>query len=573
MKSKILGLFILSPLFLCGVALAESPKGVQKVSAIDTPDMTINSDSEFADFISSVNAGARYDGELIHLTNDVSFEITVKPTSADPWSIFGGVFDGLNHTITITVSMSDACPSLFRNIGSGSLKNAVFKNANLIYTVGQDTSSGQYPAPLATYNNGLIQNVHATVQYNANNTDVGGIVFRNQTVGTIENCSCEGSITAGQKIGGIALDNQGIIRNCTNRATIESSEGNVGGICATNSGTIDGCSSSGTITATTYIGGIVGTNTKIVQNSINRGTINASGKFIGGIVGCNGASSSFPKSKIINCVNYGNVINTSDDSAGICGFMYSNSEISYCSNYGVVSTTSSTSTTAGTGGIVGRINGADSTEGHETIIEYCYNVGDVSANYLAGGLLGLVQSTATPAVQIRGCFTTGDVSAATKNGGTLIGFSNTGKVVVTDSYAVGTPLGVAKAGIGGGTAASTATSLANGVSSNFKAVVKFIREYTCSEERADFLSAYAALSEAETTLLGQVEYYDELTQFSGKTYLQAAEYIANRVVSGESNFNFIFKDNNTSIIAVGIIVVTALALTTSLVFLRKKKER
>lgn len=521
MKTKLLSLFALSPLCLFGVALMGAPKGVQKVSALDTPDMTINSDSEFADFISSVNLGSRYDGELIHLTTDVSYSITVKPTDADPWSIFAGVFDGLNHTITITVNMTGNCPSLFRNLGNGDFTNAVFKNCNLTYSVTNGATTGNvYAAPIATYNNGLIQNVHSTMNYNESDVSyVAGIVEKNQSIGVIENCSVSGSINAKAYIAGITCENLGIIRDCKNNCALS------------------------TVT----------------------------GAYCGGIVAINGTSS-FVKAKVINCINYANINSTGTDLGGIAGFMYSNSEMSYCSNYGNVTSTA-TATGCGYGGIIGRMNGSDSNTGHATKVEYCYNAGNLSTVRNTGGIVGMINSGANPTVQLIGCFTTGDTNVTTQYGGTLIGWSNSNNLSLTDTYTAGAKSGIAVLGIGGGSAKATTSSISDGVSDNFKAVVKFIREYTCSEERDDFLTAYAALSEAESTLLGQVNYYDELTQFSGKTYLAAAEYIANRVVLGGSNFSFLLNDNNGPAIVVGITIVVAISLTTALVFLRKKKER
>ena len=482
----------------------------------DTADVTISTDAEFASFISAVNGGTRYDNELVQLAADVSYEITAKPTTADPWSIFAGTFDGANHTITITVNMTDTCPSLFRNLGNGDFQDAVFKNTNLNYSVTSGiTSEDMFAAPIATYNNGLIQNVHSTMNFDAQDVGyVAGIVEKNQSLGVIEDCSVSGSIKGKTYLGGITCENLGIIRNCVNNCALS----------------------------------------------------NVTGAYVGGITAINGTKG-FVKAKIINCVNNANISSTGTDLGGIAGFQYSNAETSYCSNYGNVTSTS-TASGCGYGGIIARINGADSNADHATKVEYCYNGGNLSTVRNTGGIIGMVNSGATPSVQVSGCFTTGNVNVTTQYGGTLIGWSNSNNLILNDTHAAGAKSGVTTLGIGGGSAKATTTSVADGVSDDFRAIIKAIREYNCVAIPG-FSTLYGGLDDGEKTLLNQINYYDDLNTYAMKTYGQAAEYIIDDQAHG-ARVSLLNLNNNYWAV---IIVISVMVLSTaSMVFVIRRKK-
>lgn len=500
--------------------MAKSINGSKEIKQVkaDTADVTISTDAEFASFISAVNLGTRFDNQLVQLAADVSYEITVKPTAADPYSIFAGTFDGLNHTITITVNLAESMPSLFRNLGNGAFKDAVFKNTNINYSITSCLTTGDvYAAPVATYNNGLIQNVHSTISYDEQDvTYVGGIVEKNQATGIIEDCSVNGSIRAKGYIGGIASENLGIIRNCVNNCALT----------------------------------------------------NVTGAYVGGIVAINGTKG-FVKAKIINCVNNANISSSGVDLGGIAGFQYSNSETSYCDNYGDITSTSTTSKVA-YGGIIGRINGADSNADHATKVEYCYNAGNLNTIRNTGGIIGMVNSDATPAVQVSGCFTTGNVNVSKQFGGTLIGWSNSNNLSLNDTRAAGAKSGVTTLGIGGGSAKDkyTALSIADGVSDDFRAVVKAIREYNCVAIPG-FGTLYGGLADGEKALLNQINYYDVLNTYAMKTYGQAADYIIGDQAHGARVFLLNLNNNYWAV----IIVISLMALSiTSMVFVIRRKK-
>lgn len=497
-----------------GASVASMANSENVIETKATADLVISSDEVFSDFITAVNGGTKYINQLVQLADDVSYEITEKPTADDPWSIFAGEFDGLGHTITITVNMTDATPSLFRNLAN----TAEFKNVNINYSVISSMESGDILAsPIAAFNNGLVQDVHTTIAFNVPGVSlVGGIVEKNQSTGIIRDCSASGSIKGKSKVAGIAAENLGQIINCENNCTIES-------------------------VSSTYAGGITAIN----------------------------GSRDFVKAKIINCINNGNITASSTDLGGIAAFMYSNSEISYCANYGNVSSTA-TGTGVGYGGIVGRMNGDDSNDGHITKIEGCYNAGNISSVRNCGGIIGLVNSEVTPAIQINGCLSTGDVNGSKVNAGTFIGWANSNTLSITDSWVVGAKQGtVTKLGIGAGTAAGTSYSKSDGVSADFKDVIKKIREYNCVAIPG-FGTLYDGLTEAEKDLLDDLNYYDDLNTYTMKTYGQAAAYI-NNYQSQNSRPVLLNTTNDDTVMIVVLASFVALPLATMFFVIIRKK--
>lgn len=525
-----------------GAAVASTVSSKNIVPTRADADVTISTDADFANFISAVNLGTRFDNQLVQLAADVSYEITVKPTAADPWSIFAGTFDGANHTISLSVNMSSTCPSLFRNLGNADFRDAVFKNTNINYSVIQSVTSGNiYAAPIATYNNGLIQNVHTTMNFNVSGVNyVGGIVEKNQSIGTIDNCSVDGTIAATSYVGGIVAENLGTIRNCT-------ANGSVGG--------------------NNHLGGIAATNDSLIENCKNYSTIQmTTGTFAGGITSVNGTTE-FVNARIIKSINYANINSAGAEIGGLAGFMYSNAKISYCDNYGNIS---SSSTSEGRlGGFVGRIANKDENSDHTTKIEYCYNAGNISGLQSCGGLIGIVNSNLVPVLHITGCFSTGSVNGTKQNSGTFIGWTNSSTISVTDSWAAGAKLGVTTLGIGGGNAKSTASSIADGVSDDFRAVIKAIREYNC-QSIPGFGTLYGGLDDGEKALLNQINYYDDLNTYAMKTYGQAAEYIIDDQTHG-ARVSLLNLNNNYWAV---IIVISVMVLSTaSMVFaIRRKKH-
>jgi uncharacterized repeat protein (TIGR02543 family) len=133
-----------------------------------------------------------------------------------------------------------------------------------------------------------------------NGNNASGLFHSVGEDGVIENLSLRGSYLRGDDdTGGIAIKNEGTIRNCSSAATVTANDNSqsAGGIAALNmGGTISNCFNTGNITApgsNGNAGGIAGRNssdaTSAVKNCYNTGTISAggSGGKAGGIVGSN----------------------------------------------------------------------------------------------------------------------------------------------------------------------------------------------------------------------------------------------------------------------------------------------
>ena len=170
--------------------------------------------------------------------------------------------------------------------------------------------------------------------------------------GVIENVIVDGTISGYDKVGGIAGHSKGLIQNCYNKATISS---------VTETGAVYGA------------GGIVGyCENGLVDNCHNLGNI--SGKVnIGGVIG------EVSNGRVRYCSNVGTINATVHGAGGIVGYLYTDTpgktywlQNSY--NMGAVSSDYDA------GGIVGNLAGC--------YIETCYNRGSITGNSRAGSICG-----------------------------------------------------------------------------------------------------------------------------------------------------------------------------------------
>lgn len=588
------------------IGIIQNNSKTQEVFAAE-PDRRISNDEEFADFISSVSSGTTYANQTVSLDANVSITLESKPSNG-----FSGTFEGNNKTITITIDTTQTAVSLFRNINS----DGTVRNFNI---VGKIENSSTYASPLAVYNNGTVRNVASSINANLPTVDyVSGILFRNNSSGKMYNCSFNGEITGKNYVGGIVSDNMRYMTGCVNLGTVSgtnyvggiaattdkeaklsnttnlrvincSNDGNVigktgGGIIGiTSRGLINKCVNNSSVSGDGYIGGISGTYLGgTISECVNRGSVTSTAKYVGGITSVIGTSD-FDEAILEFCENEGS-INGTTDVGGIAGFLFPNSKIKYCSNYGDVSSEDTSFTTdVGIGGIVGRITGNCTIVDSSTKIDYCYNGGTIQANRLLGGLIGLISSGTEPAVQVNGCFVTGLTKATASSGnancGTLVGWAKSGRVSVDSgtksaaAYQVesGVNANTYGYGIGAGTARSDASKIAESSSESLRSVVKFIREYTCSEDTSTFKTTYDGLDDSERNVLGSVYYFDEHTEFDQRTYKGAAEYIIGYNTNALSSFYHVLGENSNDIIAV--IVVSLLFTSTLFIFFKYKKRK
>ena len=192
-----------------------------------------------------VNKNVLNDGEL---TKDV-----VGLRNWTPIELYGGTFDGAQHTISGIYCVSDTIAEA-----------------------------------------GIFQNT----------TDSATV----ENIGVLDSYYC---LKEGCYVGGIVGSNGGIIRNCYNEGMVSSLYNKVnylGGICGANGGgTITDCYNTGKVSNAvwdTRAGGICGRNTNKILNCYNTGSVTG-GSRVGGICGSN---DSFTTSgRIENCYNIGTI--------------------------------------------------------------------------------------------------------------------------------------------------------------------------------------------------------------------------------------------------------------------------
>ena len=338
---------------------------------------------------------------------------------------------------------------------------------------------------------------------------VGGILGWAKTAAEtyFENCVNNADIIetgSSAYCAGISSRNDALLNsyiNCANNGKISSGKDQAGGMIAYASKgafTFDGCVNKGEIAPTVgKAAGLIGNincndadgNTGYyvtVTNCANYANVTAGGdgNYAAGIAACVQKNLAFT---MTNCVNYGEIYGT-HDSGGIMGHTtQAVMRISYCENFGKVTTisdqyaggicgyawgtkTASVSAADGqyaniieycinhaevigdtrSGGIVGSTGTSDSRG--ISLVNYCINLGNVTLlatkdNYslnCASGIMAYgygTEDTAYP--MITNCVTTGNISAGNVGGvggtaGYFLGYVNSTLAVVKDNAAIGT---------------------------------------------------------------------------------------------------------------------------------------
>ena len=264
-----------------------------------------------------------FDGKYLLLTADITLSGPLCPIGADLHG-FGGIFDGGGHTIS-ELTATTKCPEY------GGLFGVINQNGQ-IRNLTVETSTEEIATP------------H---QWAAR---TGAIASFN--MGRIENCTSRGLLKNGEILGGIVGVNKGIIRDCTNYATIEvkKQEGE-GGIA----------SGGGIAGASMTVGALL--DEVVVSGSLNKGRVTVEGNHTakaGGIVAsCSGSS------RIEDCVNEGSVSARARKRAygesdvyvgGVVGLIEAGATAERCVNRGKVGATGHENVYMS--GIAGKIRGA-----------------------------------------------------------------------------------------------------------------------------------------------------------------------------------------------------------------------
>ncbi len=393
------------------------------------------------------------------LTADISLSDFIWTPIGSKDTPFAGSFDGQGHAISgLYIDAQGDYQALFGYASA----DAVIAHFSVSGSV---EANGSYVAGIVAAGEASLTDLHNSCSIVATGDYVGGVAGRiSARTARIEGCTNAGSIyTAGTKggyrggyIGGIAGYCYGTVKNCTNSGMV-SGYRFVGGV-AGNAGSATGCTNTADVFATSgYVGGIGG-NISSADGCVNRGTVTVFGVFknnqyasenIGGVIGSgNGSFSNLTNHGKIQYSASGNV--NTNSVGGIIGGPTSNAAISDCINYGSVSACGT-----GVGGIAGgAINNSstvmrcanhgnvinDTTSGTGTggvasasVVDQCYNTGNVKGFDGVGGVLGLSRNIST--------VLRGGVSAS-YNLGSVAGNNYVGGVAgggakLTDCYNVG----------------------------------------------------------------------------------------------------------------------------------------
>lgn len=278
----------------------------------------------------NVNSGEAYANKHFQLTANIDLKneewtpigtkVYVGEFGQPESRYFQGTFDGGRHQITnLTITGRNEYVGLF-----GYVKNATIQNCNVAGEVsGYNFVGGIVGAVDGKMNNILNCSFQGNVTGNAY---VGGIVGQVQNQCEVSSCYAIGTVHGGNdKVGGIAGEGRGAIKNCYALADVSAGGKFVGGIAGDAfSVTIENCYYSGEVSASGSAGGIVG--------NVWGGTIQNCVSLAESVTGSN-------TNRIVGNINYLTLTNnyawsdpalSADDAAGLNGanLTYTNEKLS-----------------------------------------------------------------------------------------------------------------------------------------------------------------------------------------------------------------------------------------------------
>jgi hypothetical protein len=219
---------------------------------------------------------------------------------------FGGEFNGNDHTISnVKLTHEGSTFGLFRYIQSTGLVQNLKVEVNI-----QPTGTENRIGGIAGENRGIIENCQVYGILVGKN-HVGGIVAKNEETGQVIDCTFTGKLTGENFSGGIVGENYGLIKNCKNKGSVNTTitpatlkledinitemnsteeiitSTNSGGIAGFNRGIMEGCVNEGVVGYPHVgynVGGIAGRQDGYIGSSVNYGEVFGR-KDVGGIVG------------------------------------------------------------------------------------------------------------------------------------------------------------------------------------------------------------------------------------------------------------------------------------------------
>lgn len=303
--NKILSILLLTSLIMTqmsdNVVFAEEAK---EETAEDKEVVVIENVEELLAFAEKCDTDVWSADKLVELQADIS----LAGVDFEPIAVFAGTFNGNGHAITdLHYVGSGYADGFFRYITpTGIVQNLTI--SGWVESENEKKCTGGF----CGINGGWILECtfSGSVQ---GKSETGGIAGENESTGTISSCSVVGSVTGYDRTGGIAGSNYGTIRNCTNKAGINSDSSwleeedeaglewllediserklisgtDIGGIAGYSKGLLMNCNNEGIVgyEHNGYnIGGIVGRQSGQVMFCHNNGSVYGR-KDVGGIVG------------------------------------------------------------------------------------------------------------------------------------------------------------------------------------------------------------------------------------------------------------------------------------------------
>lgn len=263
---------------------------------------SISTVEEFLTFAENCRLDSYSQGLTVYLKK--SLDLTGVPFEGIP--VFAGAFEGNGYTISgLSLTADGSAQGLFRYLTA----DAVVRNLSVAGEFHPGGSRNKVGA-IAGENAGQIISCSFSGSVSGGDS-VGGLVGCNTVTGVIEKSRAAGQIQGDHFVGGIAGENDGVIRNCTNEAMINTTPQqnsvelqditmdsltntesantvtDIGGIAGISTGVIRECRNSADVGYRQMgynIGGIAGTQSGYIGSSFNHGNIQGR-KEIGGIVG------------------------------------------------------------------------------------------------------------------------------------------------------------------------------------------------------------------------------------------------------------------------------------------------
>lgn len=312
-KHFVAGLTLVAMLlsFLTFPVLAAPEEETQAPEAAEK-ELTISAIDDFLAFAEN----CRLDSYSQNLTVYLEIDLHFAGTEFMPIPSFSGTFYGNGHVIDgISIREDGSTLGLFRYLTQSA-------QVCDLTVRGEITPDGtrSIVGGIAGSNAGILENCRfeGTV---SGNEKVGGLVGINLVTGTIQGCHTAGTIHGDHFAGGTAGENAGVIRNCTNSASVNmtANESSV----ELSDITMDTITSTESPNTVTDIGGIAGTSTGVIRGCKNLGTVGYlhMGYNIGGIAGSQ-------KGYITDCHNLGKIYGRKEV-GGIVGQMEPIAKVEY----------------------------------------------------------------------------------------------------------------------------------------------------------------------------------------------------------------------------------------------------